>query len=60
MVEESDRADLIKAFNIVLFALPLAFGVLMLVLPALDQTIDFTPFIGISLFCLGIAGLLKK
>ena len=60
MVEESDKADLMKAFGIVLFALPLGFGVIILLLPMLDPSIDTTAFIGIALFCLGLAGLIKK
>ncbi len=60
MVEESDREDIVKAFSILLFALPMAFGIIILLLPMLGQDIDYTPFIGIALFCLGLAGLMKK
>ena len=60
MVEESDKADIMKAFGIVLFAVPLAFGVIILLLPMLGQDIDTTAFVGIALFCLGLAGLIKK
>jgi hypothetical protein len=60
LVEESDLADLRKAFSIVFFAVPLAIGVFMLLFPMLGLTIDTTPFIGIALLFLGLGGLSKE
>jgi len=60
VVEESDKVEIMKAFEIAFYAVPLAIGVFMLLFPMLGLTIDTTPFIGIALLFLGLAGLMNK
>jgi len=45
-----------KIILFILYAVALAMGVAVIVLPLLGQTVDFT-MVGIALFCLGLAGL---
>ncbi|MFW9973896.1 MAG: hypothetical protein ACFFDQ_01335 [Candidatus Thorarchaeota archaeon] len=47
-----------KIVLLVLYAIALAMGVAVIVLPLLGQTVDIA-MVGIALFCLGIAGLNK-
>ena len=45
-----------KMILFILYAVALAMGVAVIVLPILGQPVDFT-MVGIAIFCLGLAGL---
>jgi len=45
-----------KIILFILYAVALAMGVAVIVLPLLGQTVDIT-MVGIAIFCLGLAGL---
>ena len=45
-----------KIILFILYAVALAMGVAVIILPMLGQTVDFT-MVGIAIFCLGLAGL---
>lgn len=45
-----------KIILFILYAVAMAMGVAVLILPILGQPVDFT-LVGIAIFCLGLAGL---
>ena len=47
-----------KLIILILYALPLAMAVAVIVLPLLGQAVDLS-LVGIALFCLGLAGLIQ-
>jgi len=52
----SESMSTSKMILFILYAVALAMGVAVIVLPLLGQPVDFT-MVGIALFCLGLAGL---
>ncbi|MFX1484147.1 MAG: hypothetical protein ACFFCP_13280 [Promethearchaeota archaeon] len=52
----SENMSISKMILFILYAVALAMGVAVVVLPLLGQPVDFT-MVGIALFCLGLAGL---
>jgi hypothetical protein len=52
----SESMSTSKIILFILYAIALAMGVAVIVLPILGQPVDFT-MVGIALFCLGLAGL---
>jgi hypothetical protein len=45
-----------KIILFILYAVAMAMGVAVIILPVLGQPVDFT-MVGIAIFCLGLAGL---
>ena len=54
----SESMPISKMILFILYAIALAMGVAVVVLPLLGQPVDDT-LIGIAIFCLGLAGLSK-
>ncbi len=55
----SDDTDFNQILLYILYAIPLAMGVAMVVLPLVGQTADIS-LAGIGLLCLALAGLIKS
>lgn len=54
----SDDMPMNKLIKLILFAVALAMGVAVIVLPLLGQAVD-QGIVGIAIFCLGLGGLLQ-
>lgn len=54
----SDNMPPAKILLFILYAVALAMGVAVIILPILGQPVDFS-LVGIAIFCLGLAGLSK-
>ncbi|MHA1960503.1 MAG: hypothetical protein ACW99U_09740 [Candidatus Thorarchaeota archaeon] len=54
----SDDMDINKIIPLILYAIALAMGVAIFVLPLVGQTVDIS-LAGVGLFCVALAGLIK-
>ncbi len=55
----SDDMPMNKLIIFIFYAVALAMGVAVIVLPLLGQAVDLS-LIGIAVFCLGLAGLIQS
>ena len=57
MGEDTEASEIVL---LLLYVLPLAMAVATIVLPILTPGTDVSIFVGIAIFCLALAGLMKR